>query len=131
MEANLASPDSNATLVVVGLNHHTTPVEVREKLAFSEGMLKDALPRLIDSQTINEGAIVSTCNRVEVVACAHNLPAANEHIRTFLAREQELPLQLFADHLYTHTGKDAVRHLFRVAASLDSLVVGEPQILAR
>lgn len=129
MEANLASPD--ATLVVVGLNHHSTPVAVREKLAFSEGMLKDALSRLVDSHTINEGAIVSTCNRVEVVACAQNLPAASKHIKTFLAREQELPLQLFEDHLYTHTGKDAVRHLFRVAASLDSLVVGEPQILGQ
>ena len=129
MEANLANQD--ATLLVMGLNHHTTPVEVREKLAFSEGMLNNALPHLVNTHSIHEGAIVSTCNRVEVVACADNPNAASEHIKTFLAEQQHLPIQFFEEHLYTHTDKDAVRHLFRVAASLDSLVVGEPQILGQ
>lgn len=129
MEANLAKQDS--TLLVMGLNHHTTPVEVREKLAFSEDMLNKALPHLVDAHGIHEGAIVSTCNRVEVVACAINPSFASEHIKTFLAEQRNLPLRFFEEHLYTYTDKDAVRHLFRVAASLDSLVVGEPQILGQ
>jgi glutamyl-tRNA reductase len=94
-------------------------------------MLSTALPHLVNTHTIHEGAIVSTCNRVEVVACADNPNAASEYIKTFLAEQQNLPIQFFEEHLYTHTNKDAVRHLFRVAASLDSLVVGEPQILGQ
>ena len=129
MGANLAKPDPS--LMVVGLNHHTTPVEVREKLAFSEGMLHHALPRLVEAPGIQEGAIISTCNRVEVVTWTHDPPQASRHIKTFLAQEQGLPLRLFESHLYTHTDREAVRHVFRVASSLDSLVVGEPQILGQ
>lgn len=125
----MVSPDPS--LMVVGLNHHTTPVEVREKLAFSEGMLRHALPRLVAAPSIQEGAIVSTCNRVEVVAWTHDRRQAGQYIKTFLAQEQGLPLQLFETHLYTHTDREAVRHMFRVASSLDSLVVGEPQILGQ
>jgi glutamyl-tRNA reductase len=129
MEANLAKSDSS--LMVIGLNHHTTPVEVREKLAFSEGMLHHALPRLVAARSVQEGAIVSTCNRVEVVAWTQNPREASQHIKTFLAQEQGLPLQLFEAHLYIHTDREAIRHVFRVASSLDSLVVGEPQILGQ
>ena len=118
-------------LVLVGLNHRSAPVEVRERLAFSNGLLEPALRRLVDAETIQEGVILSTCNRVEVIACATDLDAADERIKTLLAEEQPVARPLFEPHLYKHIGKDAVSHLFRVAASLDSMVVGEPQILGQ
>ncbi len=127
--ASLVRPASS--LMVVGLNHHTTPVELREQLAFSDGALDASLPRLVDTETIREGAILSTCNRVEVVAHTPNLEAANEKICAFLAEEQRVDLPHFAPYLYTHINQEAVSHLFRVASSLDSLVVGEPQILGQ
>ena len=129
MEASLANRAIN--LLIVGLNHRSAPVEVREQLAFSDGTIETALRRLVDAETVREGAILSTCNRVEVVACATDLNAASEKIKTFLADQQRIARSLLEGYLYTHTGKDAVGHLFRVAASLDSLVVGEPQILGQ
>jgi glutamyl-tRNA reductase len=129
MEASLAN--RGADLLIVGLNHRSAPVAVRELLAFSNGTLEAALRRLVDAETVREGAILSTCNRVEVVACVTDLNAAGEKIKTFLAEEQQLDRDFFEKYLYTYTGKDAVSHLFRVAASLDSLVVGEPQILGQ
>src|SRR5713101_6471966 len=129
MEEGLASRTTN--LLLVGLSHHSAPVEVRERLAFSNGTLESALRRLVDADTVREGAILSTCNRVEVIACATDLDTASEKIKTLLAEEQQVVRSLFEGHLYTHVGKDAVSHLFRVAASLDSMVVGEPQILGQ
>ena len=118
-------------LFVVGLNHRSAPVEVRERLAFNNGALEPALRRLVDADTVREGTIISTCNRVEIIACTPDLAIADEKVRTFLAEEQRIPRVLFEDHLYNFVGKEAVNHLFRVAASLDSLVVGEPQILGQ
>jgi len=86
---------------------------------------------LVDAETIREGAILSTCNRVEVITCTTDLDAADEKIKTLLAEEQQVVRSLFERHLYKHIGKNAVSHLFRVAASLDSMVVGEPQILGQ
>src|SRR5207249_7656106 len=117
-------------LLIVGLNHRSAPVEVREQLAFSDGTLETALRRLVDAETVREGAILSTCNRVEVVACATDLNAASEKIKTFLADQQRIARSLLEWYLYTHTGNAAVGHLLLVAASLDSLVVGDPQVLA-
>jgi glutamyl-tRNA reductase len=118
-------------LLLVGLNHRSAPIEVRERLAFSNGILEPTLRRLVDAETIREGAILSTCNRVEVIACTNDLDAADEKIKTLLAEEQQVARSLFERHLYKHIGKNAVSHLFRVAASLDSMVVGEPQILGQ
>ncbi len=129
MEGSLANRTPN--LLLIGLNHRSAPVEVRERLAFSNSGLEAALPRLVDTETVREGAILSTCNRVEVIACTTNLDAANEKIKTFLAEEQQVARSLFENHLYTFIDKAAVSHLFRVAASLDSMVVGEPQILGQ
>ncbi len=129
MEANLANHGTN--LLLIGLNHHSAPVEVREQLAFDNGRLESALRRLVDTETIYEGAILSTCNRVEVVTCTANVRAAEEKIKTLIAEEQQIPRALFEPHLYAHIGKEAVSHLFRVTASLDSMVVGEPQILGQ
>jgi glutamyl-tRNA reductase len=105
-------------------------VEVREKLAFNDN-LDGTLRRLLETTGIKEGVLLSTCNRVEVIACATDPQTAAGKIKEFLAVEREVPRSFFEEHLYTHTDKAAVGHLFRVAASLDSMVVGEPQILGQ
>jgi glutamyl-tRNA reductase len=118
-------------IVLVGLNHRTAPVELRERLAFSNGQLDQALRRLIALEGVAEAAIVSTCNRVEVVACGADADHIGAALPAYLAHEHGVSPEALAAHLYTHVGRDAVRHLFRVAASLDSMVVGEPQILGQ
>jgi glutamyl-tRNA reductase len=119
-------------IVIVGLNHRSAPIEVRESVAFENSYLRDALARLGELPSIHEGVILSTCNRVEVVAAASDGGAAFTDIKSFLAEQKThrdaSPLE---EHIYTYQGADAVRHLFRVAASLDSMVVGEPQILGQ
>jgi glutamyl-tRNA reductase len=129
MEASLDSRGAN--LVLLGLNHRSAPVEVRERLAFSGETLEPALRSLVDHQLVREGAIVSTCNRVEVIACATDVEAAGEKIKTILSDVQQVARSLFEPHLYMRIGKEAVSHLFRVTSSLDSMVVGEPQILGQ
>jgi glutamyl-tRNA reductase len=119
-------------LLIVGVNHRTTPVALREQLAFGTADLTGALGGLKTVPGVEEGAILSTCNRVEVVAGVTTAPAiVAAAIETFLARDRAIDRGLFGPHLYVHQGRDAVRHLFRVAASLDSMVVGEPQILGQ
>jgi len=119
-------------IVIVGLNHRSAPIEVRESVAFENSYVRAALGRLRDYPSVREGVILSTCNRVEVVASASDSESAFSDITKFLfeqkAHRNSAPLN---DHLYTYRGADAVRHLFRVAASLDSMVVGEPQILGQ
>jgi len=119
-------------IVIVGLNHRSAPIEVRESVAFENSYVRAALGRLRDYPSVREGVILSTCNRVEVVASASDSESAFSDITKFLfeqkAHRNSAPLD---DHLYTYRGADAVRHLFRVAASLDSMVVGEPQILGQ
>lgn len=119
-------------VIIVGLNHDTAPVEVREKLAFDRAGLADSLKQLHSFSSIREGVILSTCNRVEVVAAAPDEHTALREIKSFLvSRESGNSGSVLDGHLYTYTGEAAVRHLFRVAASLDSMVVGEPQILGQ
>lgn len=119
-------------IVIVGLNHRSAPIEVRESVAFENAYLRDALARLHESPSIEEGVILSTCNRVEVVAAASDRRTAFDEITGFLS-EHKAHRQPGAidEHIYSYHGADAVRHLFRVAASLDSMVVGEPQILGQ
>jgi glutamyl-tRNA reductase len=121
------------SIVLVGLNHKTAPVEVRERLAFSDESLAESLRALVDGETVREGLIVSTCNRVEVLAAAagQNGPDAVSRLSDFLSRVRSVPVELFSGHLYTHADEAAVRHIFRVASSLDSMVVGEPQVLGQ
>ena len=111
-------------IVIVGLNHRSAPIEVRESVAFENAYLRDALARLQGYPSIDEGVILSTCNRVEVVAAAADRRVALSDITGFLS-EQKMHRQLGAidEHIYCYHGADAVRHLFRVAASLDSMVV--------
>ncbi len=120
-------------IVLVGLNHKTAPVEVRERLAFTDEACADSLRALVDGEVVREGLIVSTCNRVEVLATAAGQRGAEaaERLSSFLGSIRDLPVETFNGHLYTHADEAAVRHVFRVASSLDSLVVGEPQVLGQ
>ena len=118
-------------IILIGLNHRTAPVEVRERIAFGNGRLEAALGRLVALEGVHEAAILSTCNRVEVIACGGSAETLGTMLPGFLAREHGLGEAVLAAHMYSHAGREAVRHLFRVAASLDSMVVGEPQILGQ
>ena len=119
-------------VVLVGLNHKTAPIEIREKLAFGEAHLPDALSSLVDHESLDEGLIVSTCNRVEILASAPSDPDRGiDQLTGFLCDFHKLQVDAIDAHLYRHSGTNAVRHIFRVASSLDSMVVGEPQILGQ
>lgn len=117
-------------ILTVGLSHKTAPVDVRERLNFTEKELPRGLGRL-NSQEIAERLILSTCNRVEVYAAADEPLRAREEIIRFLADYHSLPRPHFEPFLYTKVSAEAVKHLFRVASSLDALVVGEPQVLGQ
>ena len=118
-------------LCITGLNHRTAPVEVRERLAFNEQSLPAALQELKRTPGLQEGLILSTCNRVEVAVTASDEANPQERVEEFLARQRELDPQAIRPYVYSFVGREAIRHLFRVAASLDSMVVGEPQILGQ
>jgi glutamyl-tRNA reductase len=118
-------------LVLVGLNHKSAPLAVREKLGFSEAELPLAVERLVTGDPVEEGIIVSTCNRVEVVARAKDRHAAAAAVKEFLAREHGVSLDEVDKFTYELEGSEAVRHLFRVVSGLDSMVLGEPQILGQ
>ncbi|MBI2340020.1 MAG: glutamyl-tRNA reductase [Deltaproteobacteria bacterium] len=114
--------------IVVGLNHKTAPVSLREKLAVTPSRLDAALKQLVSLEPVAEGLIVSTCNRMEVYAVARDASTCTREIKNFVADLNHLRLDSLEPCLYEYRELDAVRHVFRVAASLDSLVVGEAQI---
>ncbi|MFQ5926115.1 MAG: glutamyl-tRNA reductase [Terriglobia bacterium] len=118
-------------LTIVGLNHQTAPVELRERLNFSRDELPAALEALVRRREVAEGLILSTCNRVEVVTRGAEGAELPPLLVDFLGEQRGIARTQFKPHLYVHQGRAAVRHLLRVAASLDSLVVGEPQILGQ
>lgn len=118
-------------IVVVGLNHKTAPVEIREKISFQPQTVEEAYNRLFQCTGISEGMILSTCNRVEVYACADDAKEGIKGIKGFLSTFHGLPLERFEEHLFACSEEEALKHLFRVASSLDSMVVGEPQILGQ
>jgi glutamyl-tRNA reductase len=116
------------SLVLIGVNHKTAPIELRERIAISREELPATTRALAAVPGVAECMIVSTCNRVELLA-AVDLPDAD--LAGFLCRHFGLDPALLGPHLYEHRDREVVRHLFRVAASLDSMVVGEPQILGQ
>jgi glutamyl-tRNA reductase len=118
-------------LIIVGLNHKTAPIEMREKLFFQPDKIGEALKRLLTSYDVNEGVIISTCNRVEVIGVAYEIEKGTWEIKRFLSEYHGIPLEELDEYLYVHTAEDAVQHAFRVASSLDSMVMGEPQILGQ
>src|SRR4051812_48439733 len=114
-------------LALVGVSHKTAPVEVRERLAFNSDALRSALTALVGRKQVREAIILSTCNRVEVMAESPD----DALIREFLCDFHHIPADSVAKHIYSLKNADAIRHVFRVAASLDSMMVGEPQILGQ
>lgn len=118
-------------IVLLGLNHKTAPVELRECLAFSKEETFVALKSFQESSVVNEAVLISTCNRVEVIIVTGDKTNAVAAVKVFLSEFKHLPVSEFNKSLYIHEGNDAVRHVFRVASSLDSMVVGEPQILGQ
>lgn len=121
----------NREIVVVGLSHRTAPVETREQVAIAEAEMAGAYHRLLARPHVEEGVILSTCNRVEVIATGQHPDATAGDIVEFLRDSPDTEIAGFEEHLYVHRGVEAVRHVFRVASSLDSMVVGEPQILGQ
>lgn len=118
-------------ILVVGLNHKTAPIEVREKVAFNGPKLEEAVNILKTSNTVRENIILSTCNRVEIYAGVNEINAGVEGIKDFISDFHNVPKALLDKSLYIHKGQEAIRHMYRVASSLDSMVVGEPQILGQ
>ncbi|MBI3324389.1 MAG: glutamyl-tRNA reductase [Candidatus Omnitrophica bacterium] len=126
-------------IAVLGLNHRTAPVELRERLAFQEQRLPEALTAVRGELGLSECVILSTCNRVELYTAlpevngSEGRPSvgAEGRIKRFLARFHRVDPQLLDAHAYWHLQPDSVRHLFRVAAGLDSMVVGESEILGQ
>jgi glutamyl-tRNA reductase len=119
-------------LIVVGLSHKTAPVEIRERLAVPESRLGEALTRLCSYSGVKEGILLSTCNRVEVYSVVDDVETGYGRIQEFLADTHlSLSSEQLTPHLYWHTGDRAIGHLFRVAASLDSMIIGESQILGQ
>ncbi len=118
-------------LFIVGLNHNSAPIEIREKLSFSAETMGDSLGKLLSAYPVNEGVILSTCNRVEITAAGADIEQGVWGVKRFLSDSRNIPLESLDEHLYVKSGEDAVRHLYRVSAGLDSMVMGEPQILGQ
>lgn len=119
-----------SNIILIGANHKTAPVEIREKLSFSEDETLAALAYLKEAPQIKEGLVFSTCNRMEILY----IPETGDEIDAmieFISRHKGLPVSEFKSALYILQGDEAIRHIFCVAASLDSMMVGEPQILGQ
>ncbi|WP_303722464.1 glutamyl-tRNA reductase [Malonomonas rubra] len=118
-------------IVVVGLSHKTAPVEIREKVAFAPTEMEAPSQQMMALPAISEGVIVSTCNRVELYAASRNIEAAIIELKNFMSEYHKIPSDILNEHLYEYEGEAAIRHVLRVASSLDSMVIGEPQILGQ
>ncbi|AXH99341.1 glutamyl-tRNA reductase [Sporosarcina sp. PTS2304] len=117
--------------VVVGVNHRTAPVEIREKLSFVETELPQAMQTLQQQKSILENIIISTCNRTEIYAVVDQIHTGRYYIKRFLADWFSMPIEDFSTHLIIHEEDGAIEHLLRVAAGIDSMVLGETQILGQ
>ena len=118
-------------LLLLGVSHHTAPVELREKLDFASGDVGAAAQELATRAAVPECVVLSTCNRSEIYVSATDAERTRDDVIAFLSDFHQLPREIFLPHLFVRHGRDAVAHLFRVAAGLESAVVGEPQILGQ
>ncbi|MEI7673104.1 MAG: glutamyl-tRNA reductase, partial [Deltaproteobacteria bacterium] len=118
-------------LVLIGMNHKTAPLEIRERLQLSSGDVERALPELMGLAEIREAICLSTCNRVEVIAHVTDGEQAVAGLKSFIYGQGNLDVADMERCLYVYRDLEAVRHLFRVTSSLDSMVMGEPQILGQ
>ena len=121
-------------LLLIGMNHRTAKLELRERLAVEDPA--PMLQKLVAADEIDEAVLLSTCNRIEVIVLTRNIEAARLRVRSFFRRDlagegEDLGDRMLGESLYEHRDRDAMRHVLRVAASLDSMVVGEPQILGQ
>ena len=116
-------------ILLVGLNHKTAPLEVRESVSFLQDQLPEALSILRDR--VGEGVILSTCNRMEIYTVAGGQDGGAGKVFDFISDFHKISVPSVAPHLYEHAGETAIRHLFRVAAGLDSMIIGESQILGQ
>jgi glutamyl-tRNA reductase len=119
------------SVVVVGLNHKTAPVGLLERLTISEERLPKALHQLATYEHVLEGVVLSTCNRVEVYVAVSKFHGGAQDVRNFLSEFCHVAPEDFTDHLYSYHDEAALRHLFRVASGIDSMVVGESEILGQ
>jgi len=118
-------------IILLGINHKTAPVEIRELLAVSKEEAAAMLDAIKESASVNEVVLFSTCNRVEILMAAGDKADAIETAKRHLSRFNNVPVSRFQQSIYVYEGDEAVRHIFRVASSLDSMMVGEPQILGQ
>ncbi|MBI3924287.1 MAG: glutamyl-tRNA reductase [Armatimonadetes bacterium] len=118
-------------LVLVGLNHKTAPIEVREKVAFGPEGMPELVETLKQQEAVRECAILSTCNRTEMYAATEDTERCSDSLAGFLAVARPVGRSDYAGHLYHHDDENAIRHLFRVSSGLDSMIVGENQILGQ
>lgn len=118
-------------IVVVGLNYRTAPVEVRERFSFADKDMPQALQELLRTKSVLEGVIIATCNRTEIYVVVDRLQMCGSFIRSFMERWFGVAREEFTRHLYMYEDEQAIRHLFRVACGLDSMVLGETQILGQ
>jgi glutamyl-tRNA reductase len=117
--------------VLVGLNYRTAKLDFRQQASFDSTQLSEGLERLSANPCILEAMIISTCNRVEILIKADEQTDGRELIETFLSDHSQIPLSQLQPRLYSYLDEQAIRHLFRVASSLDSMILGEPQILGQ
>ncbi len=119
-------------IVLIGINHRTAPVEIRERLSISDDKMGEALCALTADPCIEEGLILSTCNRVEVCAVVKETHKGFQAVKQFFARSHpDIAFETLDPCFYMYASSNAIRHLFRVASSLDSMIIGEPQILGQ
>src|SRR6188474_103022 len=119
------------SIVVIGVNHHTGPLSLLERVSIAPVDLPKAIAGLVSRADVREAVVLSTCNRTEVYAVAERFHGAYQDIRDFLAEVAFLAPEDFADHLYVHYDAPAVAHLFAVSSGLDSAVLGESEILGQ
>ena len=119
------------SIILAGVSHHNTPLSIRERLYFPEGNMSEWLDRLAGYHELDERLILSTCNRVEVYSAVDDLEQGLDAIHRFFLESRDIGREELNAHLYVHREAEATRHLFTVASSLDSMVVGEPQILGQ
>lgn len=117
--------------IVVGVNYHTAPVEIRERLSFVETDLPKAMSALQEQKSVLENIVVSTCNRTEIYAVVDQLHTGRYYIKQFLANWFNMPIESISPYLFIYENDGAMEHLFRVTAGIDSMILGETQILGQ
>ena len=118
-------------VIVVGINHKTAPVEIRERLTFDPSQLGDAMVQLQGKKSILENVILSTCNRTEIYAVVDQIHTGRYYIKEFLSQWFQIEKEEFTPFLFIYEEDGALEHLFKVACGLNSLILGETQILGQ